>query len=387
MNQTNRQMQKMNIQTTTEANIRNYATWVVPLIVLAKIVRWTIMKPQLVDMGIGWGFVPKIASSPFQGFGASISFGGGNSTGSTLSVSDNAISFFQLLDLGFTTYQTWEVVLTILFNILIFFCVKNFYERNPYAGWKENSFVYLNVAILNIFCLNLAKEPYQMMFFLLMAVAISVPKTYQAKSIALVVALVVTILYSRKYYGLVLMYFLILNYVIDKLFGKEQATAAGSANKKAVYGKLLLLVVLFGVLHYFFMSYLMTNSADTYDEMMAVNSRDQTAAASEITPLFPNSNPALLAVDYFIKIFRLMIPIELLFKLKVTYLFLLVYQGLLLTFLARTFKQRDKEKNPTRTIAMYLYMAFVLCSAAFEPDFGSWVRHQGVAFPVILLLI
>lgn len=377
----------MNMQTTTEANIRNYATWVVPLIVLAKIVRWTIMKPQLVDMSLGWSFVPRIESSPFQGFGASISFGGGNNTGSTLSVSDNAISFFKLLDLGFTTYQTWEVVLTILFNILIFFCVKNFYERNPHAGWMENSFVYLNVAILNIFCLNLAKEPYQMMFFLLMAVAISVPKTYQAKSIALVAALVVTILYSRKYYGLVLMYFLILNYVIDKLFGKERASSADPANKKAVYGKLLLLVVLFGVLHFFFMSYLMTNSADTYDEMVAANSRDQTAAASEITPLFPNSNPALLAVDYFLKIFRLMIPIELLFKLKVTYLFLLVYQGLLLTFLARTFKKRDKEKNPTRTIAMYLYMAFVLCSAAFEPDFGSWVRHQGVAFPVILLLI
>lgn len=374
----------MNMQTTTEANIRNYATWVVPLIVLAKIVRWTIMKPQLVDMSIGWGFVPKIVSSSFQGFQASNFFGASNAS---TNVEDNAIAFFQLLDLGFTTYQTWEVVLTILFNILIFFCVKNFYERNPHAGWMENSFVYLNVAILNIFCLNVAKEPYQMMFFLLMAVAISVPKTYQAKSIALVAALVVTILYSRKYYGLVLMYFLILNYVVDKLFGKDRTSSADPANKKAVYGKLLLLVVLFGVLHFFFMSYLMTNNADTYDEMVAANSRDQTPAASEITPLFPNSNPALLAVDYFLKIFRLMIPIELLFKLKVTYLFLLVYQGLLLTFLARTFKKRDKEKNPTRTIAMYFYMAFVLCSAAFEPDFGSWVRHQGVAFPVILLLI
>lgn len=374
----------MNIQTTTETNIRNYATWVVPLIVLAKIVRWTIMRPQLVGMSIGWGFVPRIESSPFQGFQASNFFGASNAS---TNVEDNAIAFFQLLDLGFTTYQTWEVVLTILFNILIFFCVKNFYERNPHAGWMENSFVYLNVAILNIFCLNLAKEPYQMMFFLLMAAAISMPKTYQAKSIALVAALVVTILYSRKYYGLVLMYFLILNYVIDKLFGKERASSADPANKKAVYGKLLLMVVLFGVLHFFFMSYLMANSADTYDEMVAANSRDQTPAASEITPLFPNSNPALLAVDYFLKIFRLMIPIELLFKLKVTYLFLLVYQGLLLTFLARTFKKRDKEKNPTRTVAMYLYMAFVLCSAAFEPDFGSWVRHQGVAFPVILLLI
>lgn len=184
------------------------------------------------------------------------------------------------------------------------------------------------------------------------------------------------------------MYFLLLNYIVGKLFGEKQGTnVETSISKKKLYGKLFLLVVLFGVLHYFFMSYLMTNNADTYDEMVAANSRDKTPAASEITPLFPNSNPALLAVDYFIKILRLMIPIELLIKLKVTYLFLLVYQWLLLTFLVRTFMNRDKMLNPTRTIAMYLYIAFLLCSAAFEPDFGSWVRHQGVAFPVILLLI
>ncbi len=375
----------MTLQTTTEQNIHNYTTWVVPLIILAKIVRWTIMRPQLVDMSIGWGFLPKIQARPFIGFAPSNFLGASNSV---TNVDDNAISFFQLLDLGFTSYQAWEAYITVLFNILIFLSVKNFYERNPYAGWKENFFVYLNVAILNIFCLNVAKEPYQMIFFFLMAMAIAIPKDYTSKSIALIVTLVLTILYSRKYYGLVLMYFLILNFVVDKLFGKnQQEQAEMSDSKKKMYGKLFLMAVLFGVLHYFFMSYLMTGNADTYDEMVAANSRDSTSAASEITPLFPNSNPALLAVDYFIKIFRLMVPIELLFKLKVTYLFLLVYQGLLLTFLARTFQNRDKQQNPTRTIAMYLYIAFLLCSATFEPDFGSWVRHQGVAFPVILLII
>lgn len=373
------------LRRTTEQNIHNYTLWVIPLIIISKIVRWTIMRPQLVNMSIGWGFLPKIQTFPFNGFEAANFWGASNAV---TNVDINTISFFQMLDLGFTSYQSWEVYITIIYNILIFLCVKNFYERNPLAGIKENCFIYLNVAILNIFCLNLAKEPYQMVFFLLMALAISVPKTYRAKSFALIVALILTILYSRKYFGLVLMYFLILNYVIEKLFGKTHtAYIAPSVAKKKVYGKLLLLVVLFGVLHYFFMSFLQINNADTYDEMVAANSRDQTPAASEITPFFPNSNPALLAVDYFIKIFRLMIPIELLIKLKVTYLFLLVYQGLLLSFLVRTFKNRDKLLNPTRTIAIYLYFAFLLCSAAFEPDFGSWVRHQGVAFPVILLLI
>lgn len=373
------------LRKTTEQNIQNYTIWIIPLIIVAKIVRWTIMRPQLVDMSIGWGFVPQIITQPFKGFQAAGFWGASNSASN---VGDNTISFFQMLNLGLTTYQSWEVYLTIIYNILIFICVRDFFQRNPYAGWKENFFVYLNVAILNIFCLNLAKEPYQMVFFLLMALAISIPKTYNQKSIALLIALVITILYSRKYFGLVLMYFLILNFLIDKLFNKGKAINLNDKKeKRKLYGKLLLLVILFGVLHYFFLSYLMTGNEDTYNEMVAANSRDKTPAASQITPLFPNSNPALLAVDYFIKIFRLMVPIELLFKLKVTYLFLLVYQGFLLQFLIRTFKFRDKKRNPTRTIAMYLYIAFLLCSAAFEPDYGSWVRHQGVAFPIILLLI
>ncbi len=373
------------LRRTTEQNIQNYTIWIIPLIIVAKIVRWTIMRPQLVDMSIGWGFVPQIITQPFKGFQAAGFWGASNSASN---VGDNTISFFQMLNLGLTTYQSWEVYLTIIYNILIFICVRDFFQRNPYAGWKENFFVYLNVAILNIFCLNLAKEPYQMVFFFLMALAIAIPKTYNQKSIALLIALIITVLYSRKYFGLVLMYFLILNFLIDKLFKKgKNINLNDKKEKRKLYGKLLLLVMLFGVLHYFFLSYLMTGNEDTYNEMVAANSRDKTPAASQITPLFPNSNPALLAVDYFIKIFRLMVPIELLFKLKVTYLFLLVYQGFLLQFLIRTFKFRDKKRNPTRTIAMYLYIAFLLCSAAFEPDYGSWVRHQGVAFPIILLLI
>ena len=50
-------------------------------------------------------------------------------------------------------------------------------------------------------------------------------------------------------------------------------------------------------------------------------------------------------------------------------------------------KEREEDRRQTRTAALYLYLAFLLCSAAFEPDFGSWIRHQGVALPIILLIL
>lgn len=377
----------MTARKTTTQNIRNYSIWIIPLIIVSKVVRWTIMKSQLVDMGIGWGYVPQISDLRFKGFAAAEFWGASYSTSK---VGDNTISFFQLIDVfGLKSYQSWEIYLTILYNILVFIVVRDFYRRNPYAGKREIFFIYLNVAILNIFCFNLAKEPYQMIFFFLMAMSISIPREYQQKTIALGVALVISILFSRKYLGLVLMYFLILNFFVGKMFGERQGLVDYSEkkNRKRLYLRLFLMIVIFGILHYFFMSYMQGANKDTYVEMMAANSKDWTSAASEITPFFPNSNSALLAVDYFVKIFRLMFPVELLIKFKLTYIFLIVYQWLLLQFIIRTFNTRDKVKNPTRTVSMYLYIAFLLCSAAFEPDFGSWIRHQGVAFPVILLLI
>ena len=141
----------------------------------------------------------------------------------------------------------------------------------------------------------------------------------------------------------------------------------------------------------------------------------------------------MLTLDYFVKIFRLAFPIELLIKAKPTYIITIAYQSLLLLFLYNAFKNRNKnsiedmeednvdevnsfiedadyeenEENEnederdsknvaaletrdridTRTIALYTYLAFLLCSAMFEPDFGSWLRHQSVAFPIIIYIL
>ena len=46
-----------------------------------------------------------------------------------------------------------------------------------------------------------------------------------------------------------------------------------------------------------------------------------------------------------------------------------------------------RDRIDTRTIALYTYLAFLLCSAMFEPDFGSWLRHQSVAFPIIIYIL
>ena len=349
-----------------------------------------------------------------------------------------AINFFNCIFI-----DEWEIYISIIYNIIALLIVRDFYKRTPQAGIKENIFVYLGVAILNIFCFCLSKEPYQMLFFILMALAIIKGKTYQQKSIFLGVALFLTVLFSRKYYGLVLLYYFFLQYIVRYFF--DNINYQTKNGKQKLISNIFFTSIIIGISYFFLLSYLATSDEGTYTEMIDANYRDMSrssVADSEIVPIFPKGNRVFATVDYVIKIFRLMFPYELLIKGRIKYIFFIVFQSLLVTFIGRAFINRKKnaitdeeeenedekevativdnvseneeeadineeieeEKEETeeekelrllqeedrrlsRTSALYLYLAFLLCSAAFEPDFGSWIRHQGVALPIILLIL
>ena len=429
----------------TAKNISRFYLWFIPIIIASKIVRWTVMYMKLVVMSIGNGMAVRMYLGMYQ-----FKVSGLSQTSSASSVAESnagalfrAINFFNCIWI-----QDWEIYISVLFNIFTLIMVVDFYKRTPQAGLKENIFIYLGVAILNIFCFCLSKEPYQMLFFFLMAMAIIAGRTYQQKSILLGGALFLTILLSRKYYGLVFIYYFFLQYIVRYLF--DNIDFQSKHGKKKLITNIFITSIIIGVSYFFLLSYLSTSSESTYNEMMNANYRDMNRASvadSEIVPFFSKGNRLLATVDYVIKIFRLMFPVELLIKGKVKYLFFIAFQVLLAFFISRAFinrrkpeeeeeeeeeeedaalaiadihvneeevdsphfadedeeyeeeeetddnedeglvKKKEEDRRQTRTAALYLYLAFLLCSAAFEPDFGSWIRHQGVALPIILLIL
>lgn len=351
----------------------------IPLVIISKIVRWTIMKSQLVDAGIGWRMVNEINNGDFEPFGL---FGSWGDWGT----SNTKAMFDSFNFIGMDHYIEWEVFITILFNIITFAIICNFYRNNKRVTLLENGFIYLNIAILNIFCFCMAKEPYQMIFFVLMFLAITAFKTYRAKTIALYIALIISILYSRKYFGLVLMYCGVIQYVVTRWMSKIDTS--NKEGRKQLLFSIVGLLVFFGLCQYLLLTVVSVVDPATYLEMIRVNNREGAGSVSEIAPIFSTSNRALFTLDYFIKILRLMFPIELLLKGKITYVFIIVYHFMLFLFLVKSFIQHNiANSDNSQKLALYLYVAFWLCSAAFEPDFGSWIRHEGVAFPVILLLL
>lgn len=428
----------------TAKNLRNFYYWFIPIIIAAKIVRWTVMYYKLVLMSIGNGMAARMYFGMYH-FRMSVL----SQTSNISSVAESnagalfrAINFFNCIFI-----DEWEIYISIIYNIIALLIVRDFYKRTPQAGIKENIFVYLGVAILNIFCFCLSKEPYQMLFFILMALAIIKGKTYQQKSIFLGVALFLTVLFSRKYYGLVFLYYFFLQYIVRYFF--DNINYQTKNGKQKLISNIFFTSIIIGISYFFLLSYLATSDEGTYTEMIDANYRDMSrssVADSEIVPIFPKGNRVFATVDYVIKIFRLMFPYELLIKGRIKYIFFIVFQSLLVTFIGRAFINRKKnaitdeeeenedekevativdnvseneeetdineeieeEKEETeeeteeekelrllqeedrrlsRTSALYLYLAFLLCSAAFEPDFGSWIRHQGVALPIILLIL
>jgi hypothetical protein len=400
-------------------NINRLGIWLPLIIIASKIIRWKFMLYNLVYMSIGWSMAFRIWEGD--------NVWGGPGAG----VLRNAEWLFSKTNfLGVVSFVGWEIYFSVIYNIAFAFFIINFYKKNPHAGTKENIFIYFNLAILNIYCFAMSKESYQVLFWFLLAWCINFSTTYKKKLIALMIGLVFTFTFSRKYYALISLYFVVIQFYVTSFLSNIDTSSTRGRKKliQSIFG----LFVIFAIFHFFFMGFMESASQDQYEELVRVNTREGSHADSEITPIF-KGNRVMLTLDYFVKIFRLAFPIELLIKAKPTYIITIAYQSLLLLFLYNAFKNRNKnsiedmeednvddvnsfiedadyeenEENEnederdsknvaaletrdridTRTIALYTYLAFLLCSAMFEPDFGSWLRHQSVAFPIIIYIL
>lgn len=422
------------MQSTSEKNISQLNILLLPIIIVSKIVRYTIMYNVLVALSIGHTMVGQINNHSIVPF--HMSFIAEESESHIGVGQTNAIAFYDAINIfGFTDYFQWEAFFTIVFNILLYLLVRKYYRLTPSAGKWENIFIYMALAILNIFCLNIAKEPYQLLFFLLMGWGITQFKGYNRKTIWLLFVCVLCILFARKYYILVCVFYVAIQVLVAKLFlNIDTSTRKG---KFQLFIRLIYTLLILAACHFILYSYIASNNAETYQELAAVNDRDQNRASkavSEIVPWFGSSNQLMVTLEFFVKIFRLSFPIELLLIGKFTYVVIISYLSLLVYFVIRAFaattqdvaEEEDEEdieedeeaieeytkdtteedeeeetdeddeesiapesydRKQMRKAALYLYIAFLLCSACFEPDFGSWTRHIGVVFPVILFIL
>ena len=246
-----------------------------------------------------------------------------------------------------TSREQWSIVLGIIGTIIIIVMVSRVKEMSL----TEVFFTLMSTGLLNIYAFNIAKEPVQMTFFLFVLIIIILP--FDNNIIKIIGCALIFYWESstyRRYYILMaimcIMFFVVFN-IFRKVF------------KEITKLKIILAVIMcmIGVFVLIFTSQFVDK--ESYNEVMD-------AKTEHINGV------------------RMMFPFELVVK-SPGYFPFVIYQVFILVYWIRAIKN-IKTINNQGFLALICFSAYIFGSFTFEPDFGSWVRHEAASFPVFYLL-
>ena len=357
-------------------------------VVLGKVIRWTIMYSTLIGLSAGWGAVDPILYNDFN-----FQFFGMEEIMATNSDSwGNAIAVFKILRGMFffvlDSFQTFEVAITIVWGVFLLIVLSKLKESIDVIQWL---FIMLSCIVLNIFDFALAKEPIQMLYFLLIfAILVSKLLSSWQKEVLSYGVIVFSILTFRVYYLLILFFALIFKYVMKVVLLLKKRNKEKRSNQLALSKIIIVFLAMF--LSYFcFMTVLMVINGGFYkrfSDCLLTASAATSASNSYIKNMIADettTNVFFIALEYALVVFRMTFPLELL-RLGIKYYPYVAYQvftSILMLKTLASYRKNTKEQN----IALIIYMGFLFASCTFEVDFGAWVRHGAVTFPVLVVMI
>lgn len=334
-----------------------------------KLIRHTVMYESLVKPGIGWHMINDIVGNT-QKFGLTIKNSYSNEE--VAGAAQNACAFFSTINVfHFDTYYSLEVYITILWNVL-FLIITVRLKKSFNIG--EVLFLAMTIAVLNIFDFCVAKEPIQMLYFVGMYAILCSKKSDKFKFLGIILMYILCYATYRNYYILMAGFFIYLWLIYNVLISK--------INKVTKKNMFIIIMSIF-TCYFIFLNIIKIIDNSAYSELIRVRLRESTAA-SDMRAIFKSDNLAVFTLDYIIMLVRMLFPIELV-RMGPKYFIYFIYQIVITLLLIKNIKLINNISY-TKRIALFTFMAFLMGSAAFEPDFGSWIRHEAVTFPVIYVM-
>lgn len=282
----------------------------------------------------------------------------------------NSIDFLKL-----TNIYEWSLLIGLIGIIIVFMIIKNKQYTKP-----QKIYIISTVFLLNIYTFVLSKEFIQVLFFLLIQlITISNIKTNK-KNILISIVFLLEALFFRIYYLLIGSVFLFL-------------AMSSSIRKKNIKERsfffLMIASVLFLSLEAFILSKI---SSENYEALMNARSGANIGrvgdldAASIINNILPNSNIFFFFINTVMNFVRLLVPIELVMKGFFYFPFILyqIYITIQLVIFLKNVKTKIITKDQNVNTMLFVVMAFLIVSAVFEPDFGSFIKHEAALFIFIL---
>ncbi|MDY4077778.1 MAG: hypothetical protein SOY42_03170 [Clostridium sp.] len=277
--------------------------------------------------------------------------------------------------LNFTTLQEWAYSLAFIFGIVLILMLSRIDEPDN----LQLFFIICSIGLLNIYIFNISKDVIQYgIFFLMYLVIINkrIPKLLKIVGAFFIFYWEST--FFRSYYILMGALFIILYGVIKVIQKRDKPI-----NRNELIGVFSIIFIVMFLLVYFsqFISY------EDYQRLINVRyDVPNPGAVSAINNLIDDrGNLALYMVNYVINAVRMMLPVELLLN-GPFYAPFVIYQIMILYYLVLTIKSLNKNTNEIVVLALSAFLGYLLVSFTFEPDFGSFVRHEAATFPILHLM-
>lgn len=284
--------------------------------------------------------------------------------------------FREINILNFTTLQEWAYSLAFIFGIILILMLSKIDEPDN----LQLFFIICSIGLLNIYIFNISKDIIQYGILFLMYLVITNKRI--PNFIKIIVCFFIFYWEStffRSYYILMGALFIILYGVIKVIQRRDKPI-----NRNELIGVFSIIFIVMFLLVYCsqFISY------EDYQRLINVRYEvPNPGAVSAINNLIDDrGNLALYMVNYVINAVRMMLPVELLLN-GPFYAPFVIYQIMILYYLVLTIKSLNKNTNEIVILALSAFLGYLLVSFTFEPDFGSFVRHEAATFPILHLMV
>lgn len=288
-------------------------------------------------------------------------------------------NFFKLLDwFHFTTLSEWSFLLSSIFTLYLLISLM----KQPAFTVPDYLLVFCVTALLNIYVFRMSKELLQYIIFILAAGFIRSRLEYKIKVFIIGVLLAAEGAWFRSYFYLICVLFLFFCFLL---------------NLKAVANKRRLIVLfsiscIAGLFALKYISYENYMQLITIRDYLTISRIDNADANTLIVNLFTTNGSLLLFIaNYIINLFRILFPLELIgkgaFYLAFVFFQLLVTAKIIVVCVGEKealFSPSDGINQENRLqIGFCFIAAYYLVSIIFEPDFGSFIRHETAFCPIL----
>lgn len=287
-----------------------------------------------------------------------------------------------VLPLDMQTVAAWDALIFVL-GVVSILVAATYFSSRWNLSFSKSVFLLAVFGLCGIYIFIFNKDVIQFFIFAFVFVVLDTRLASRTKLCITVAVFVCEFLLWRQYYAIVAVFvpclYLLLDFIKRSSFKKNKRVLI------AVFCSIGVIVM--------FAFALRAVSPENYTVIVEKHGSERESytafsAVSGIASLIEvsGSSPTpLFIANWVINVFRLMFPLEL-FQLGPYYWAFAIYQLYLTVSVGRSvFKSGGQSQNVI--LMASVYYAFLIASATFEPDFGSWVRHETAAFPIILYLI